>query len=306
MRQQEIKPTLLILAAGMGSRYGGLKQMDGVGPSGEAIIDYSISDAIRAGFGKIVFVIRQHFEDEFSRLYTDRLKGKIPATYVQQELHMIPEGYAVPSDREKPWGTAHAILVARNLIKEPFAVINADDFYGTDSFALLHKFLIGYDSRADNHHCLIGYELNNTLSEHGAVSRGVCEVDAKGLLSGIHERKGVERTASGIVYKAEDKVGELTGNEVVSMNMWGFHPSIFDRIHECFCEFLDKKMTDLTSECYIPDFIESMITAGTGRVEIVPSSDSWFGVTYKEDRPIVVERLERLVESGVYSPNLWG
>lgn len=295
----------MILAAGMGSRYGGLKQLDGVGPSGETIIDYSIHDAIRAGFGKIVFIIRQSFEDEFARLYTEKLKSKIRTLFVNQELDLLPSGFTVPADREKPWGTAHAMLVARELVNEPFAVINADDFYGPKAFDLLGEYLSGYDNRPASEHCLVGYTLGNTLSDHGTVSRGVCSVDADNQLTTISERKGVERFEGQVRYLDGDGHGQLTGDEIVSMNMWGFHHGIFDIIEEVFTDFLKNSIADPKSECYIPDFVERMTKKGAGSVKVISSSDSWFGVTFQEDRPVVVEKLARLVEAGVYPANLY-
>ena len=300
-----MKPTLMILAAGMGSRYGGLKQLDGVGPSGETIIDYSIHDAIRAGFGKIVFIIRQSFEDEFARLYTEKLKGKIPALFVNQELDRLPPGFTVPAGREKPWGTAHAMLVARHLINEPFAVINADDFYGSKAFDLLGDYLSGYDHRPASEHCLIGYTLGNTLSDHGTVSRGICAVGADNLLTKISERKGVERFDGQVRYIDGDSYGQLSGEEIVSMNMWGFHHRIFEVIDEVFTDFLKSSLSDPKSECYIPDFVERMTQNKIGSVKVILSSDSWFGVTFQEDRPVVVEKLAKLVGAGVYPANLY-
>lgn len=301
-----MKPTLMILAAGMGSRYGGLKQMDSVGPSGETIIDYSIYDAIRAGFGKIVFIIRASFEDEFGRLYTEKLKNKIPTLFVQQELDRLPPGFTVPAEREKPWGTAHAMLVARQVISEPFAVINADDFYGSQAFSLLYEYLTGYDNRPVSEHCLIGYTLSNTLSDHGAVSRGVCSVDADGYLRTISERKGVERHEDHVRFTDGDSYGELSGDEIVSMNMWGFHHGIFEVIDEVFTDFLKSSINQPRSECYIPDFVERMTKSRSGLVKVITSGDSWFGVTFQEDRPIVVKKLQTLVNSGVYPSRLWG
>ncbi len=303
-----MKPTLLILAAGMGSRYGGLKQMDGVGPSGETIIDYSIYDSIRAGFGKLVFVIRESFDADFRAMFTEKLGGMIEMEFVHQELAMIPDGFSIPAGREKPWGTAHAMLVAKDVIKEPFGVINADDYYGTGSYKLLADYLTSLQSKPANQHCLIGYGLSNTLSDHGAVSRGVCVVDESGFLTGIDERKGVERHESKVRYIDGESFGELTGDEVVSMNMWGFHHSIFEEITRTFDLFLETataEQPDLKAECYIPDFIEQMTSANRGRVEVVASDDSWFGVTYKEDRPAVVISLKDLVEAGVYPQTLW-
>lgn len=296
----------MILAAGMGSRYGGLKQMDGVGPSGETIIDYSIYDAIRAGFGKIVFIIRQSFEDEFGRLYTEKLKNKIPTLFVTQELDRLPPGFTVPVDREKPWGTAHAMLVARNVINEPFAVINADDFYGPQAFGLLCQYLASYNNRPASEHCLVGYTLSNTLSDHGTVSRGVCSVDTDSLLTTISERKGVELYEDHVRYIDGDGHGRLTGDEIVSMNMWGFHHSIFEIINEVFTDFLTSSINEPKSECYIPDFVEQMTKSRSGSVKVIISGDSWFGVTFQADRPIVVAKLQKLVDSGVYPPNLWG
>ena len=301
-----MKPTLMILAAGMGSRYGGLKQLDGVGPNDETIIDYSIYDAIKAGFGKIVFIIRQSFEDEFGRIYTEKLKGRIPTLFVNQELNLLPGGFTVPAERVKPWGTAHAILVGRNLIHEPFAVINADDYYGQKSFQILHDYLVGFADRPASEHCLVGYKLSNTLSDHGTVSRGVCMVDDDGFLASITERKGVERHEDHVRHVHEGGHGRLEGHEIVSMNMWGFHHSIYEVIDRVFTNFLKSRINEPKSECYIPDFVDDIIQSGKGRVRVLESPDSWFGVTYKQDRLAVVEKLEHLIKAGAYPSRLWG
>ena len=296
-----MKPTLLVLAAGMGSRYGGLKQMDGVGPHGEIIMDYSIEDAIRAGFGKVVFVIRHSFEQEFcSRINAAHFGNRIEVRYVFQELDCLPAGFAVPTGREKPWGTNHAILMAKEEIHEPFAIINADDFYGRDAFVVMAQHLQTLE-HTTGRYCMVGYRLENTLSENGSVSRGVCETDAEGFLLGMTERTAIARTADGIAYRdADGSLHPLEPDTTVSMNLFGFTPDYFVESERLFVEFLREHGTELKSEYYIPFAVNTLLASGYARMQVLKTSAKWFGVTYKEDRPQVVARLKQLHDEGVY------
>lgn len=296
-----MKPTLLVLAAGMGSRYGGLKQMDGVGPNGEAILDYSVTDAIRAGFGKVVFVIRQSFADDFKKVFNkEHFKNQIEVEYVFQELDKLPEGFSVPEGREKPWGTNHAILMAKDVINEPFAIINADDFYGADAFRVISDYLSQLDNSKGNY-CMVGYKLENTLSENGSVSRGVCEMDAQGLLLGMTERTAISRTANGIEYKDSDgSMHPLASDATVSMNLFGFTPDYFGESEKLFVTFLKEKGQEMKSEYYIPYAVNTFIANGYAKMKVLKTTAQWFGVTYKEDRPSVVARLKELHDQGIY------
>ncbi len=296
-----MKPTLLVLAAGMGSRYGGLKQMDGVGPNGEIILDYSVMDAIRAGFGKVVFVIRSSFAEQFkARINAEHYGNRIAVEYVYQELDKLPAGFSVPEGREKPWGTNHAILMAKEVIHEPFAIINADDFYGRDAFEVMARHLETLDG-AEGKYCMVGYRLENTLSENGTVSRGVCETDANGLLVGMTERTSIGRTANGIEYKdADGSMHPLPADATVSMNLFGFTPDYFAKSEALFVDFLKEHGQELKSEYYIPFAVNTFIHNGTATMTVLKTTAQWFGVTYKEDRPMVVERLAQLHANGVY------
>lgn len=296
-----MKPTLLVLAAGMGSRYGGLKQMDGVGPHGEIIMDYSITDAIRAGFGKVVFVIRHSFADAFkSQINAAHFGNKIEVEYVYQELDMLPAGFSVPEGREKPWGTNHAILMAKDVIHEPFAVINADDFYGGDAFKVIADYLRGLDGKKGDY-CMVGYKLENTLSENGTVSRGVCSISNEGLLIGMTERTSIGRTPNGIEYKDDDgSMHPLPADATVSMNLFGFTPDYFAESEKLFVEFLKTRGTEMKSEYYIPFAVNTFLNNGYATMRVLKTTAQWFGVTYKEDRPMVVERLKQLHDKGVY------
>lgn len=296
-----MKPTLLVLAAGMGSRYGGLKQVDGVGPNGEIIMDYSINDAIRAGFGKVVFVIRHDFEETFkSKINAEHFGNRIQVEYVYQELNYLPKGFAVPEGREKPWGTNHAILMAKDVINEPFAIINADDFYGRDAFQVMGDHLRTLEG-TKGQYCMVGYRLENTLSENGTVSRGVCEVDENGLLAGMTERTSIGRTANGIEYKdSDDSMHPLAADTTVSMNLFGFTPDYFAKSEELFVEWLKERGTEMKSEYYIPYAVNTFINSGYATMRVLKTTAQWFGVTYKEDRPMVVERLKKLHEEGIY------
>lgn len=296
-----MKPTLLVLAAGMGSRYGGLKQMDGVGPNGEIIMDYSIQDAIHAGFGKVVFVIRHSFADAFKQhINADHFGNRIAVEYVYQELDMLPAGFRVPEEREKPWGTNHAILMAKDVIREPFAVINADDFYGRDAFVVMADYLRGLDGKKGDY-CMVGYRLENTLSENGTVSRGVCETDAQGFLIGMTERTSIGRTVNGIEYKeADGTMHPLPADATVSMNLFGFTPDYFVESEKLFVDFLKEHGGELKSEYYIPFAVNTFIHSGYATMRVLKTTAQWFGVTYKEDRPMVVDRLKKLHDAGVY------
>ncbi|MBQ8438860.1 MAG: nucleotidyltransferase [Alistipes sp.] len=303
-----VKPTLLVLAAGMGSRYGALKQMDGVGPNNEAIIDYSIYDAIRAGFGKVVFVIRHSFADAFTAQFNaERFGGKIEVEYVYQELDCLPEGFTVPEGREKPWGTNHALLMAKDAIHEPFAVINADDFYGADAYRVIGEYLSGLAGEK-NHYCMVGYEVNKTLSENGTVSRGVCTINEEGFLQSIVERTKIERNAEGtIVFHdlGEDEV--LAENTPVSMNLFGFTPDYFEYSEDYFRTFLSDPATqsNLKAEFFIPLVVNNLI-GSTAKLRVLSTTANWFGVTYQADKPQLMAKIEQLIEAGVYPRNLWG
>ena len=296
-----MKPTLLVLAAGMGSRYGGLKQMDGVGPNGEIILDYSVMDAIRAGFGKVVFVIRGSFAEQFkARINAEHYGNKIAVEYVYQELDKLPEGFTVPEGREKPWGTNHAILMAKDVIHEPFAIINADDFYGRDALEVMARHLETLGN-AEGKYCMVGYRLENTLSENGTVSRGVCETSADGLLIGMTERTSIGRTKNGIEYKDTDgSMHPLSADATVSMNLFGFTPDYFAKSEKLFVDFLKEHGQELKSEYYIPFAVNTFIHNGTATMTVLKTTAQWFGVTYKEDRPMVVARLKALHDQGVY------
>lgn len=296
------KPTLLVLAAGMGSRYGGLKQIDPVGPSGETIIDYSIFDALRAGFGKLVFVIRKDIEQQFREIVGSRFENRIAVEYVYQELDKLPAGYSLPAGRTKPWGTTHAILMAENVINEPFAAINADDFYGRNAYQVLADHL----NSGTPDYAMVGFILKNTLSDFGTVARGVSRVDANNYLTHIVELMKIERDGTGAKDTGPDgSITKLTGDEAVSMNFWGFTPALFPQIKSEFENFLKKSGGELKSECYIPATVGDLVTAGQAKCKVLRSPDSWFGVTYREDRPSVVENIRKLIAKGDYPGKLW-
>jgi NDP-sugar pyrophosphorylase family protein len=299
-----MKPTLLILAAGMGSRFGGLKQVEPVGPNGEAIIDYSIYDAIRAGFGKVVFVIRENFADAFREIFDPKLQGKINVEYVFQELDNLPEGFTLPAGREKPWGTAHAILVARNAVHEPFCALNADDFYGYNAYKAMADFL---KSSSDPYeYSMVGYKLSNTLSDFGSVSRGICEVNENDQLQKIVETVKILKKDNRIISLEPDGSETLlSGDESASMNMWGFKPTVFDVLEEKFSAFLKNHIDEPKSEMYIPSAVYDMISDGISTVKVLKADSPWFGVTYREDKPIVVEKLKKLTEGGAYPGKLF-
>jgi NDP-sugar pyrophosphorylase family protein len=300
-------PTLLVLAAGMGSRYGGLKQIDAVGAHGEAIIDFSIFDAIRAGFGRVVFVIRHDIEAEFKQAIGSKFSDRLPVEYAYQELDLLPPGFVVPPTRKKPWGTAHAILAATGLIREPFAVINADDFYGAASFQTLADYLQqARDTATVADYAMVGFVLRNTLSEHGTVSRAICERDEQGFLTAIVERTKIEKVGAAARYL--DEAGQphpLSGDELVSMNMFGFTPSVFELLQGEFHRFLRERIHDEKAEFFIPTPMNALIKAGRARMKVLSTTGEWFGITYREDKPTVVANIRRLVREGAYPERLW-
>lgn len=300
------QPTLVVLAAGMGSRYGGLKQLDGLGPSGETIMDYSIYDAIRAGFGKVVFVIRESFEADFREKILSKYQGRIAVEVVFQGMDKLPKGFEVPEGREKPWGTNHATMMASEVVREPFAVINADDFYGRDSFAVLGdklRALAGGQSK----YCMVGYRVGNTLSESGSVARGVCEVNDERMLTGVVERTAIERNASGaIAFTDEHGVEQILDEHTpVSMNMWGFTPDYFAYSDELFVDFLKSNQGNLKAEFFIPLVVNNLIETHRASCEVLDTTSRWFGVTYAADRPEVVAKLQALVDAGEYPSPLF-
>ena len=299
-----MKPTLLILAAGMGSRYGGLKQIEPVGPSGETILEYSVYDAIRAGFGKVVFVIRESFAEDFKSRFESKLAGKIEIQYVYQEIDKLPQGYVLPEGREKPWGTGHAILMAREVIHEPFAAINADDFYGAEAYQVIANFLSQPDT--EEKYSMVGYQLDKTLSDFGGVSRGICQTDHHNFLTKITETHKIRQQGSVILCESENnETVEIAGDKTVSMNFWGFHPSVFENIENQFIEFLKTSIQIPKSEFYIPFVVFEMIKTGKAKVEVLKADSPWFGVTYQEDKPFVIEQIQKLTDQGVYPARLW-
>jgi len=299
-----MKPTLLILAAGMASRYGSIKQMDGFGPNGETIIDYSIYDAIKAGFGKVSFIIREEFIDNFKEIFEPKLAGKVETDYVFQNYDLKPFGIDKEIERAKPWGTAHAVLAARNQINEPFCVINADDFYGYDSFEKMAKFLTS--EVADDKYSLIGYQIDKTLSDYGSVSRGVCKVDDNGNMIEVNERTQVYFKNGGkVVYEEGGVETELSTDTRVSMNFWGFTPAVFKQSEQMFRDFVSTNEDKPKSEFFIPLVADQLIKSAIASFKVIPTASKWFGVTYKEDKPIVQKCISNLVSSGVYPENLW-
>jgi dTDP-glucose pyrophosphorylase len=300
-----VKPTLLVLAAGMGSRYGGLKQIDALGPGGETIIDYSIYDAIRAGFGKVVMVIRKSIEEEFKQVFSRKYSGKIEMEYVLQEIEYVPSGIVYNPERVKPWGTAHAVLMADGVINEPFCVINGDDFYGADAFEQMAGFLKQQKNDSPNY-CMVGYRLARTLSDYGFVSRGICEIDSNSMLLGVTECTQIKRIGNVICYKDSQEVNQpLPENQIVSMNFWGFTSACFKELRTSFEKFVSADGNSLKSELYIPTVLSELINEKKATVRVLSSTAEWFGVTYKEDRSFVVERLKKLAEEGVYPNPLW-
>ncbi len=300
-----MKPTLFVLAAGMGSRYGGLKQLDGLGPNGETIMDYSIYDAIKAGFGKIVFVIRKSFEADFRDIVIKKFEDQIDVEIVFQDIKDVPAGFEINPEREKPWGTNHAVLMGKDVIKEPFAVINADDFYGQESFKVLADFLKSVEGKK-NEYCMVGYHVGNTLSESGSVSRGVCVVDDNGNLQNVVERTHIEEKENGIIFLDENGMEVvIPANTPVSMNMWGFTPDYFEHSMEYFKEFLAQRGMELKSEFYIPLAVNNLIVNGISTCKVLDTASKWFGVTYAEDRPQVVAKINDLIGQGIYPAKLY-
>lgn len=296
--------TLVVLAAGRGSRYRGLKQVDEVGPSGEALMDYSLFDAVKAGFGRVVFVIRHDIEEQFRAHTGHGLGMAIPTEYAFQELSSVPGGFSVPAGRVKPWGTAHAILACRDVVKEPFAVINADDFYGRDAYRVIAEFLSRVEPRSGDY-TMVGFSLNNTLSEHGPVSRGICAVDEKGYLRSIVERTRITKERGVVSVSMEDgTTGTLTGDERVSMNMWGFTPRVFEQLESEFSAFLRVSGNDTGSEFYIPTAVDNLMKAGKATVKVLKTDARWFGITYPGDKAEVVANVKRLVGEGKYPGNV--
>ena len=299
-----MKPTLFILAAGMGSRYGGLKQLDGLGPSGETIMDYSIYDAIQAGFGKVVFVIRKDFEKDFRDKIVSKYEGKIAVEIVFQDLKDIPENFTPNPERTKPWGTNHAVMMGQDKINEPFAVINADDYYGQESFKIMADFLKTVENKK-NCYCMVGFEVENTLSENGGVSRGLCEVSVEGDLTSVVELHGIEKTSDGIVYEKNGEKMPMKDHSIVSMNMWGFTPDYFDYSTEEFVKFLEANHDDLKAEFYIPTVVNELINSNKASLKVLKTPSKWFGVTYAADRQATVDRFKKLNEEGVYPSPLF-
>jgi dTDP-glucose pyrophosphorylase len=292
----------MILAAGMGSRYGGLKQIDPVGPNGETIMDYSIFDAMRAGFDKVVFVIRRDIERPFKETIGARFEHRLPVDYVYQELTKLPPGFSVPPGRQKPWGTTQAILMAAEAVHEPFAVINADDFYGAESFRVLGAHL----GAGGSDYAMVGFVLRNTLSDFGSVARGVCRVDPAGYLQSVVELTKIEKDGNAAKFTdAEGKIHPLSGDELVSMNIWGFTPAIFPQLEKEFASFLRANGQSEKVECYIPTVANTLVASGQARLKVLSTADAWFGVTYREDRPMVVSGIRRLIDQGRYPQKLW-
>ena len=303
-----MKPTLFVLAARMGSRYGGLKQLDGLGPNGETIMDYSIFDAIRGGFGKVVFVIRKDFEDAFREKVLSKYEGHIPTELVFQSINDLPEGFTCPEGRQKPWGTNHAVLMGKDVIKEPFAVINADDFYGRDTFAVIGKYLSNLPQDAKNDYCMVGFRVGNTLSESGTVARGICSTDENGNLTTVVERTEIMRVDGPVCYKDEEgKWVAVPDNTPVSMNVWGFTPDYFAHSEAYFKEFLSdpKNMTNLKAEFFIPLMVNKLINDKTATVKVLDTTSHWFGVTYAADRQGVVDKIQALIDKGEYPAKLF-
>lgn len=300
-----MKPTLFVLAAGMGSRYGGLKQLDGVGPHGETIMDYSIFDAVRSGFGKVVFVIRRDFEQDFREKVLAKYANHVPVEVVFQSVGALPEGFACPAERTKPWGTNHAVLMGKDAIREPFAVINADDFYGAEAYAAIGAYLSSLEGSHDRY-CMVAYDLNRTLSENGTVSRGVCGVDAAGNLTSMVERTKIERMGDGrIVFHDNGDDEPLAEDTPVSMNLFGFTPDYFDHTERYFKQWFRENADHLKGEFYIPTMVNKLIADGTSELRVLRSDAQWHGVTYKEDKPALVAAIRAMIAAGKYPEKLW-
>lgn len=299
-----MQPTLLVLAAGMGSRYGSLKQIDRFGPSGETLVEYSMYDALRAGFGKIVMVVRHDFVNDFQEIVLNRAMRRADISFVYQELENLPHGFRLPPDRIKPWGTGHAVLMARDVVNTPFAVINADDFYGSQSYSIMADFL-SKPQHGGEEYCLVDYSLENTLSESGAVSRGICQVDKHNYLVDITEHKKIYRNGSEIISLTDSGKVIFTGKERVSMNLMGFLPSMFSHLQRQFSDFLTTNYQKPEAEFYLPTGMNEVIRSGSARVKVLPTLEKWFGVTYREDKDMVTKSLKKLVKEGIYPADLW-
>jgi len=301
-----MKLVLVVMAAGMGSRYGGLKQIDSIGPNNESIMDYSVYDAARTGFSKVIFIIRRDIENEFKSVISSKYKNIIPVEYAFQEITSLPLGYSCPTDRKKPWGTGHAVLMAKDIVKETFAAINADDFYGRKAFELIFNYLSSAKDEKYLDYSMVGFLLKNTLSEHGYVSRGVCRCDVSGMLENVVEILHIERDNGRAKYlDGNGNYKKLTGSEIVSMNMWGFTPSIFMHLEKMFIEFLENNISDVKAEFYIPSVVDSLIKNRKAKVKVLKTSEHWFGITYKEDKPNVVLAVRKLIEKGFYPEKLF-
>jgi len=304
-----IKPTLVVMAAGMGSRYGGLKQIDPVGPNGEIIIEYSIYDAVKAGFGKVVFIIKEEMLEQFKDSIGRKIEGVVETVYVFQKLDMVPEGYNVPTERAKPWGTAHAILCSKNHVNTPFLVINADDFYGATTYKLIHDYLVNLkDNKELYQYSMIGFKLENTLTENGHVARGICQVDNSGYLTEIKERTEIKKFNDGAKYHEDEETWvQIPTGSTVSMNTWGLTPSIFEELEKRFPIFLEENKNQiLKAEFFLPTVVDNLIHENKAKVRVLTSEEQWYGVTYKEDREIVKAAIKNLVDKGLYPVNLWG
>lgn len=303
------KPALVVMAAGMGSRYGGLKQIDPIDREGHIIMDFSIYDAVKAGFGKVIFIIKKENEADFKAAIGDRISEQIETEYVFQDLHNLPEGYEVPDGRVKPWGTGHAVLSCLDVIDGPFAVVNADDYYGQNAFRMAYDFLTSHQDDEKYHYMMVGYMLENTLTENGHVARGVCETDENGFLTGIHERTRIEKRADGPAYTEDDGATwtALPQESIVSMNMWGFTESILQELKARFSVFLDENLekNPLKCEYFLPFVVDELLSEGKADVRVLKSLDRWYGVTYKEDKEVVVKAIQGLKDKGLYPQKLW-
>jgi hypothetical protein len=300
-----MQPTLVIMAAGIGSRYGGCKQIDPIGPGGEIIIDYSVYDAIQAGFGKLVLILSRAIESDFREQIGRRLEAQIDTHYVIQELTDLPKPFAPPADRVKPWGTGHAVLVCKDVVKEPFAVINADDFYGRTTYAVLADYLSNDVAVDDHDYALVAFRLGNTLSDHGTVARGICRVDAEANLAGVRECLKIERRPDGGRQLEDDgSFTAFTGDEPASMNFWGFTPAVFEQLESRFGAFLENNIENLTSEYLLPEIMDALVNCGDARLKVLHSDETWHGVTYQPDKPILVKAVSDMVTAGTYPKHL--
>jgi len=303
-----VKPILVVMAAGMGSRYGGLKQIDPMGPNGEIIMDYSIYDALNAGFGKVIFVIKKEIEETFREKIGNKIEKLIDTEYVFQRIEDLPKGFEVPEGRVKPWGTAHAVMSCRNVVDRPFAVINADDFYSRHSFQVLCDYLKDVNVKAEPYpFCMVGFRVENTLTEHGHVARGVCTIGEYGYLKEIHERTRIEKFGNAAKYTEDGNTWiEIPYGSMVSMNTWGFTPNLFKELDERFSKFLkSSKENILKAEFFIPSVVDELISEGKANVKVLPCKERWYGVTYQEDKPVVKQAIKDMIQAGIYPENLW-